>query len=81
MRSLYKSLLKWESDTMLNDHVNFGSGQVVFNDFDIKKGYFKLVIIKDREWLNPIFVWKTKNIKQLYSDMNEAVSKIEILVK
>ncbi|WP_308640933.1 hypothetical protein [Paenibacillus nuruki] len=51
------------------------------HDFDAEKGCFKLVIIKQEDWLNPIFVWKTKSVRQLYNYMNEAVSKLELLVK
>lgn len=104
---------------MLNDHLDFRSGKIVFNDFylnsdvpldeqiwslkedilqveysneyildvgwvhdfDAEKGYFKLVIIQQGDWLNPIFIWKTKSVRQLYNYMNKAVSKLEILVK
>jgi len=48
------------------------------HDFDLKNGMFKLVIIKDCIWSEPLFCKRTRSIQKLKEYMYEA---IELAVK
>lgn len=42
-------------------------------EFDLEKGKFKLVIIKERNWETPIFLKRTKSIKKICEYITEAI--------
>ena len=47
-------------------------------DFDIN-GKFKIRIIKDFDWVNPIYFKKTNNLKQLYKLLKKCIEIIKNL--
>lgn len=46
-----------------------------------KNGKFKIRIIKDYNWMNPIYCKKTKNFKLLYKFVNESAQIVRELLK
>ncbi|MEK4043322.1 hypothetical protein NSU18_06630 [Paenibacillus sp. FSL H8-0048] len=50
-----------------------------YPEFDLEEGYFKLIIVKKDDWLNPIFCKTTKSIKEVRDFIAEAVDIAESL--
>lgn len=50
-----------------------------YPEFNMQEGSFKLIIVKIDDWLNPIFCKRTKSLKEIYDNINEAILLVETL--
>ncbi|ANY70795.1 hypothetical protein BBD42_17320 [Paenibacillus sp. BIHB 4019] len=50
-----------------------------YPEFNLDDGSFKLIIVEIDDWLNPLFIKRTKSLNEIYEYIKEAILFVEKL--